>query len=186
MRRSIIIFSLLLLAGSLAAASVKQWEARLDLTVLFPSDSNYRDTYGKTVFLPRLELGYNFSKYLGAWIGFSMLDKKGQGSLTEIPADSSQQYVALGIFYTLELTGSASLRLAAAPMLSFYKEKAGIWEVSGNAIGYDLNATVCWALSNTLGIEGRLGYMAASDDSDYGGAFKLGGFWAGAGIILHF
>jgi hypothetical protein len=186
MRRIIIIFSLLMLAGSLTATGNKKWEARLNLAGLFPADSGYRDTYGKTVFLPRLELGYNLSKNLGAWVGFSLLNKKGQGSLTGIPTNSSQQYLTLGFFYKLELTDRTTLRLAAAPMLGFYKEEAGIWKVSGNTIGVDLNAAFCWALANTLDIEGRLGYMSASDDSDFGETFKLGGFWAGAGINFHF
>lgn len=186
MRRSIIIFVLLLVSGSLMAAGPAKWEARLDLTGLLPADANFRDTYGKTALLPRLELGYDFSASLGAWMGLCLLHKKGEGSLTGIPTKSAQQYLALGMACKLELPGNSSLRLAAGPMLVFYKEAAGKWKASGNAIGFDLNAALCWKLSNALGLEGRLGYMSASDDSDFGGSFKLGGFWGGAGIIIHF
>lgn len=186
MRRSIVIFSLLILAGSLALAGDKKWEVRLNASALLPADGNYRNTYGKIAFMPGLELAYHFSKHLGTWTRFSRVDKNGQGSLSEIPSHSLQQYITLGFFYSFPITGSVDLRLAVAPMLAFYKEKAGIWEVTGSSIGIALNAACRWAFSKTLGIEGRLGYIMASDTSEFGGSFTLGGFCLGAGILCRF
>lgn len=136
--------------------------------------------------MPGLELAYHFSDHLGAWAGFSQVEKNGRGSLSEIPSHSRQQFIILGFSYSFSLAGNVDLRLAGAPVLAFYKEKAGIWEVTGSTVGVTLHAALGWALTKTLGIEGRLGYITASAASEFGGSFILGGFCLGAGVLCRF
>lgn len=186
MKRIAIVFFLAASSGLFAAANHSGWQARLDVGGLFPADRGYRATYGEIALQPRLELTYGFSPRLGVWAGFSMLRCRGAGSLTGIPAKSSQQHVACGLSYSLPSSGPISLRLAAGPMLSFYSEEAGIWKASGSLVGIDASAAVDWRLSKVMSVEGRLGYQGSSGRSDFGGTFTLGGIWLGAGIVYRF
>jgi hypothetical protein len=186
MRKITTIFTLFLLAGSLAAAADKKFTIRLTACLLRPADANYRDIYAQSVFLPRLELAYNFPIGLSLWAAYGWVKKNGQGQLSDIACSSLQQLVAAGPAYSMAVSKSVALRLAAGPLLVFYREKAGLWTVSGNTLGADINAAVAWKFSCHLALEGRLGYLLARDSIDGGEKFKLGGMWGGLGLAVYF
>lgn len=186
MRKITIIFTLLLLAGSLAAAVDKKFAVRMTVSGLWPADVNYRDIYGNIILLPRLELAYNFSASLSSWAAYGWLKKSGQGPASGIACSSSQQFLAAGAAYATAISKSARLRLAAGPLLVLYREKAGLWTVSGNTLGADINATLAWEFSRHLALEGRLGYLLATDNTADDEKFKLGGLWGGLGLAMNF
>jgi hypothetical protein len=186
MRKMPIIFILLLLTVSLAAENDKKFAVRLTACGLWPADANYREIYGKSVLLPRLELAYNFSAKLSAWAGFSWLKKDGYGPESGIACNSAQRFLAAGAAYSTAISKSTTLRLAAGPLLVFYREKAGLSSASGNTLGADINATLAWAFSSNLALEGRLGYLLAADSIDGGKKFKMGGLWGGIGLAVNF
>jgi hypothetical protein len=177
---------LLFLAGPLAATNHGPVTLRLAACGLRPADADYRLIYGDAVFMPRLELACAFSPKLSVWAAFSGLKKNGQGPLTGIACSSSQNFLAAGASYTADVSPTIALRLAAGPMLVFYREEAGEAAASGNALGGDLNAALSWALSSRLALEGRLGWLLAADRVSGGDRFRLGGPWAGLGVAVNF
>lgn len=185
MRKTTSVFALLLLAAALTAAG-NQFAVRLSVSEMYPADANYRDIYGKYVLLPRLELACNFSATLSAWAAYGGLKKNGLGPLTSIECSSAQHFLTAGAAYTAAVSESAALRLAAGPLLVFYREKAGTTTVSGNALGADIHAALSWTLSRGLALEGSCGYLLAADRVDGGDSFKLGGLWGGLGLAVNF
>ena len=185
MRKIAIILFLIVHIGLLAAETDKKLAIRLGAGGLLPADSGYRAIYGKSAFMPRIELAYTFSPGLSAWTGFGWLKKSGQGPDSGIACDSSQYFLAAGPAYSTPLSKILAVRLAAGPLLVFYREKAGSWTVSGTTLGADINAALAWAISPALALEGRLGYLLASDRIDGGDTFKMGGLWAGLGLALN-
>jgi hypothetical protein len=136
--------------------------------------------------MPRMELAYALSPRLAAWAAYGGLKKNGLGPLTGIACKSSQNFLSAGASYASNLSTAVSVRLAAGPMLVFYKEEAGEAAASGNALGADLNAALSWSLSARLALEVRLGWLLAADRIAGGGRFLLGGPWAGLGIAINF
>ena len=177
---------LLLLASPLAATNQGPLTLRLAACVLRPVDANYRLIYGDAVFMPRLELAYDLSPALSVWAAYGGLKKNGAGPLTGIACRSSQNFLAAGASFSTNVSPAIAVRLAAGPMLVFYREEAGEAAASGNALGADLNATLSWALSSRLALEGRLGWLLAADRVPGGDRFRLGGPWAGLGIAINF
>jgi hypothetical protein len=177
---------LLFLAGPLAALNHSPITLRLAACGLRPADADYRLVYGGAVFMPRLELACDLSPTLSAWAAYSGLKKNGLGPLTGIPCNSSQNFLAAGASYATNVSPTIAVRLAAGPMLVFYREEAGEAAASGNALGADLNAALSWALSSRLALEGRLGWLLAADRSPGGDRFRIGGPWAGLGVAINF
>ena len=177
---------LLFLASPLAATNHGPVTLRLAACGLRPADADYRLIYGDAVFMPRLELAYAFSPGLSVWAAGSGLKKNGLGPLTGIACSSSQIFLAAGASYATNVTPAIAARLAAGPMLVFYREEAGEAAASGNAFGADLNAALSWALSSRLALEGRLGWLLAAERTAAGDRFRLGGPWAGLGVAWNF
>jgi len=186
MPRLIHLLILLLLAGPLAAASPGPVSLRLAAGGLRPADADYRLIYGGAVFMPRLELAFELTPTLSAWAAGSGLKKSGLGPLTGIACKSSQIFLAAGASYEMRVSPAMAVRLAAGPMLVFYREEAGEAAASGNALGADLNAALSWALSSRLALEVRLGWLLAADRLNGGDRFQLGGPWAGLGMAWSF
>jgi hypothetical protein len=185
MRKITFILILLLLAGSLAADNAGKFSVRLAAVVLRPADADYRDIYAQSVFLPRLELATNFGAAWSAWVAYGWLTKSGQGPLSGIACSSAQKFLGAGAAYTPAVSKSLALRLAAGPLLVFYREKAGAVTASGSALGADINASVSWTFTPALALEGRLGCLLASGSAG-GENFKLGGLWGGLGLAVNF
>ena len=185
MRKITFILILFLLAGPLAADSAGKFSVRLAAVVLRPADADYRDIYAQSVFLPRLELAYNFPAAWSAWVAYGWFKKNGTGPLSGIACSSTQQFLAAGAAYSTAVSKSVALRLAAGPLVVFYREKAGAASASGNALGADINAALSWSLSPALALEGRLGYLLASGSAGDEN-FKLGGLWGGLGLAVSF
>jgi hypothetical protein len=186
MPRLIHAFILLFLAGPLAATNHGPVSLRLAACGLRPADADYRLIYGGAVFMPRLELACDLSPALSAWAAYSGLKKNGSGPVTGIACSSSQNFLAAGASYAANVSPAIAVRLAAGPMLVFYREEAGEVAASGNALGADLNAALSWSLSSRLALEGRLGWLLAADRTAGGDKFQLGGPWAGLGVAINF
>jgi hypothetical protein len=186
MRKAAIIL-LLISVTVLPVAAEKSWRLELAMTGMIPNDAGFRNVYGQTLLAPRLELGYTLTADLGIWAGFSLLSKDGTGPLSELPSRSTQQYLSLGVFYLVEISDRLALRLAAGPMLGWYKEEAGGFSASGSAIGFDANAALDWSLSGAFNIAVLLGYESVSATNDeFASNFTLGGIWAGIGVAMRF
>ena len=186
MRKITISLVILLLVGALPAASDDSFAVRLSAAGLWPADADFREIYGETVLLPRLELSHDLSAGLSLWIAGARVKKNGAGPLSGIACDSTQWFFSAGPAYTAKFSPALSLRLAAGPMLVSYREEAGSSAVSGKALGADVNAALSWALSSRLALEGRLGWLWAADRSAGGDKFQLGGIWGGFGAALRF
>jgi hypothetical protein len=169
--------------AAFALAAEARVKLRLGAGLVLPADTGYREVYGKTAFLPRLEAELLFNGKLGAWISGAYQKKSGAGPDTGIACESAQFYLGAGASWRTELGEKLGLRVAAGPLLVSYRETAGPWKETGTALGADINLSLGWRVSSAIGIEARLGYLLASD-SVAGESFKLGGAWGGLGLAI--
>jgi len=140
---------------------------------LFPADSGYKEVYGRSFMVPEFKLGIKVIKDIYVYGNFLTFSRNGLTPELQEPASSNQSLIGGGLAYFPYLTSHWKL-LVAAGLVSFtYKEKAMEIEVSGNKIGFSLEAGL-YLKEKFLLFGLNAGYHSARDSYE-GVDFKLGG-----------
>lgn len=159
---------------------------RLGVGGLMGADTGYREIYGDVVLLPHVELEYRLTDAFGLWAGYAGLVKQGQGPVSGISTRSSQHYFSAGGAYVMTLSERVRLTMAAGPLMTFYREEAGLYLEEGSRIGADIHSTLSLFISSSLTLDLNLGYLLATTENKDGDPFKMGGLWGGLGLAIHF
>ncbi|MDD8026787.1 MAG: outer membrane beta-barrel protein [Acidobacteriota bacterium] len=183
---ALIALAVLLAGGAAAQDQTSKLSVVVSGSLLFPSDSNYRDTYGSARFYPEIRVAYALSKGFFLYAGYGLLAASGTTPGLEVDASSTQHVFSLGGGIGGPLTGKLSYKAGLGLFLDAYKEKAMDIEVTGSAIGFRVDAGLCYSLTPKISAQVGLGYLAASDTTDDDVSIKLGGFRLGAGVGYKF
>lgn len=183
----LLIFMALLLPSSLSAANFSDDPLQLCLSgnVFFPSDSDYKDLYGKNAFLPEVSLAYAPWKALFLWTDLGIFSQ--DGVISELDEEIHISRLHLGFGLGTRLIRRHSLRLSAVAGLSVqhFREEAMDTENSDSALGIKLGLQLDTAIARRWFLRLGASFIAAQKTSgDL--EMKLGGFQLGAGLGFSF
>jgi len=140
----LLIPSLLALLISLGTPELKAERVMLSFSYgyLFPADSGYKEVYGNKVMVPEFKLGVRVISDIYIYGMFSTVSKDGLTPELNEPAHSRQQFFGGGLAYfpylTKHLKGFVGAGLAAIS----YEEEAMEITVSGNKMGFLVEAGI--------------------------------------------
>jgi len=180
MNKNVFLLVSALLAAAAPLAAGDRFQASLAANALFPADSAYRETYGGVVFFPELKAAYAFSANFSVWAGCGFTSVSGETPTLKEPADSRQNYLALGGGYNRPLAGGWTLFGELGLANIAYREEALGKTVSGSTLGMVVNAGARRDLGKRFLLLAQLGYVYGKktiEDVDV----KMGGFKAGIG-----
>jgi hypothetical protein len=160
---------------SLSLAAGLQW----------PADSNYKETYGQSVFLPELKAGFSVTPNIYLWAGYGLATAKGKTVVLELESKSSQNYLQVGAGYEGALSGKLGFKAELGLADILYREEALGETVSGSAIGFVLSGSLTYSLSEMFYLLAEAGYLYAKKTINAVGV-KMGGPRAGFGAGLNF
>ena len=149
--------------------------------LLMPADGNYRDLYGDSVFFPEFKLGYRLFNNGYIWLGFGFFSRSAETAILKLPADSKQTLFSFGGGYTFNISEKVGFNGELGLASISYKEEALDLEMSGSAIGFVVNGSVFFKVTEKIFLQAVLGYAYASDEID-DAKIKLGGFKSGIGV----
>ncbi len=140
---------------------------------MLPSDTDYRDIYGRYSFYPDFTLGLRLYRSFYLLGSFGLLAKKGTTPNLGLLAQSQQQFLTANIGYFGRISGSFSWKASWGPALIFYKEEALETSIKGNQIGFDAELGLFLDREDShLFIGLTAGYLSAKDEEL---GIKLGG-----------
>lgn len=148
--------------------------AQVNGRFLFPSDGNYKDVYGSSVFYFGVRAGYRMAGNIYLWLGYDYVKKTGTTRVLEEEARSTQHFIGLGAGYRGDFSEKFGYRLQAVILFISYKEEALGETVSDSALGFDLEWNLVYYLIKRIYGLLALGYAYGSDDVD-GVGIELGG-----------
>jgi hypothetical protein len=176
-------FLILFLVSTVIQASQQKVMIVASFNLVFPADSNFRDTYSSSVILPEIKAGYRISKKIFIWAGFGLLSKDGTTPVLEEEASSSQNFLSLGAGCLKDLSEKLKLSIEAGLCTVFYSEEALGEELSGTAFGFRIDAGLLYHLSKQFFLSLSAGYIFSTDKVE-GVSIKPGGVRAGIGLGL--
>lgn len=147
---------------------------------LFPSDSGYKEIYGEKVMVSEFKLGIRIIRDVYIYGNFFSFSKNGLTPELQEPAASKQQFFGGGLAYFPYLNKNWKAFIGAGVVNVFYKEEAMETIVSGNKLGFSVEAGLYFK-EKFLFTGINVAYSAAEDS--YGGNdFKLGGLRVSLGL----
>ncbi len=161
------------------------WEFRVFHGLFISRAESFRELYGNSQFLPRLEITRNLGRSFSIRIGASRVRTSGASPLTDRKVDASQIMIALGAGWRLNLGRRFETALGLAPVVYFFSEKLSSYEKKGQALGFDLAADLAWRLAGNTKALLRAGYNSARHEQD-SRETRLGGFHLSLGLSAGF
>jgi hypothetical protein len=173
----------------LAVSGVVSAEGKIKVSIsgsmLVPSDSNYKNTYGNAVFFPEIKAGYKIFPETYFWVGYGYLYKEGQTPVLEADAKSTQHFLSLGVGYSNYIGEKIGYKMEVALMRASYTEEALGEEISDNTIGFRIDGGFSYSLTGNILAEISAGYLTASDTiQDV--SIQLGGMKLSLGFVVVF
>ena len=153
--------------------------------LFFPSDLNFQEVYGKSVFSPGLKVGYRIMKKIYLWLGYDYLFQKGVTPVLEEEAESSQHFISLGGGYRGRISETVGYKAELGLCAVSYTEASMGEEVSDTAIGVLFDSGIIFKLGEKFFGMVQAGYGYVSDNIE-GVRIKLGGFRTGIGFVVWF
>lgn len=150
-----------------------------------PSDKDYKEIYGKSVFYPEFKAGIKTFGDFYIWAGYGFLSESGTTRVLEMEAKSKQHYISFGIGYIRNIIKEIGFKVEIGGFNVSYKEEAMDEEITDSAFGFRADGGIIFNLSKYVFIETSAGYLTASDTIE-DKSIKLGGFKAGISIGLKF
>ena len=184
MKRSLYIV-ILIAVLSIVCHADGRFMAEISGQFISPSDQDYKDIYGKSVFYPDLRVGIKIIKDLYAWGSYGRFTRGGMTPVLAIETESSQNFFSFGLGYLFSLTDKLKLDTFAGLSSIHYEEKAMGMEVNGSKIGLRIDGGLKFIVWKSMYTKSTLGYCGAKDAVD-DVEIKLGGIQAGIGVGLQF
>jgi len=184
MKRAIILIAAVMFTLSGLCAAPK-FSLSLAAGLQWPADSNYKEAYGQSVFLPELKAGYFLTPSIYLWAGYGRAAAKGKTVVLELDSKSSQNYLQAGAGYEGLLSGKLGFRAELGLADVLYREEALEETVSGSAIGLVLSGSLTYSLSEMFFLLADAGYLYAKKTIN-AVEVKMGGLRAGFGAGLNF
>ncbi|MDI6846172.1 MAG: hypothetical protein QME28_08560 [Candidatus Saccharicenans sp.] len=149
---------------------------------LLPADSGYKEVYGNSVQTPEFKLGFRVFRDFYLYGTFFSVSKSGLTPELNEPAHSKQQFFGGGVGFSPYLNRFIKAFLGAGVAMATYEETAMDIKVSGNKMGFLVEAGVYFKEKFLiLGLNGS--YCTASDTYEDVN-FKIGG--TRASVLLGF
>jgi hypothetical protein len=152
---------------------------------LNPSDSGFKDVYGNSVYYPEIKAGYILFGGFYVWGGYGFFSKEGTTTELEQRAKSSQHFLSFGFGYCGKFSEKFGYKAELGLFNADYKEEAMGEQVTGNSIGFGIEAGILYRVLSSLFFKISAGYLSASDKVE-DVEIKLGGFKAGIGVEARF
>lgn len=156
---------------------------------LSPSDDDYKDIYGSSVFFPELKLGYKIFNNFYLWAGYGMFSATGETPELKEETKSNQNFLSFGAGYNGDFTKKLGYIVELGAVSISYKEEAMELEISKKAFGFRADVGLVYNISSTFFAVVSAGYMSASDTITVEGEdvkVKLGGVKGGIGVGIKF
>lgn len=184
MKKTSAIFLMILAVSSVAFA---QGKVKVSITgsMLVPSDSNYKNTYGDMVFFPEIKAGYKIFPETYIWAGYGYLYKEGKTPVLEADAKSTQHFLSIGVGYSNYIGEKIGYKMEVGLMRASYKEEALGEEISDNTIGFRIDGGFSYSITGNLLAEISAGYLTASDTVE-DVSIQLGGVKLSLGFVVVF
>ncbi len=200
------IFKVFLMVALIIAMSTSVWgksvfvEANADF--LFPADSNFKDIYKSTVFMPFFKGGLKFSKNIYAFAGYGFANVDGEFGNEDISFDTKAKLRTLrfGLGYEGDFSKKFHYRLELGGNILSYKENCeyqGDWaefnhsrEVDESKFALYFGTGLVCDFSESFYACFNLSYSQAkadiSDDYDDVNDLKIGGLDTSIGLGIRF
>jgi len=187
MKRLLTVFFVILISTVLLWGTAGDKKLFVGVTgdFLSPSDGDYKEIYGSSVFYPGFEAGFLVVKNVYLKAGYEWFSKDGATPVLEEPSESYQKIITFGAGYLGSFSDTFGFRIEVGGASFSYEEKAFGETVDGSAFGFFLNGGVVYYLSDSFYLSGMLGYCSASDDVN-GVDIKLGGVKLVLGLGIRF
>jgi len=152
---------------------------------LIPSDSGYKDIYGSSVLYPELKAGYRLVKGFYIFAGYGFFAKKGTTLEFNQEAKSTQHFLSFGIGHDGKISNRFGYKAELGLLHASYREESMGEEVTGNSIGFGIEAGILYRINSVLFVKVSAGYLNASDRIE-DVEIDLGGFKTGIGVEVRF
>lgn len=149
---------------------------------LFPADSGYKEVYGKKVMVPEFKLGFRVISDIYIYGMFSTFSRNGFTPELNEPAHSRQQFFGGGLAYFPNLNRHLKAFIGAGVASVTYEEEAMEIKVSGNKLGFLVEAGLY--LKEKFVLFGLNSSYCTASDTYEDVNFKIGG--ARASVLLGF
>jgi hypothetical protein len=149
---------------------------------LFNSASaDYRQIYGKSVFMPEIKITGLVYKNFTAWGSFGFISKNSYIEEVAEPSKIQQTLLSFGVGYVHKFNASLRLRGELGMIFISFKEEALDETQKGSGLGWRIGANLDYFIGKRIFVTLTTAYSMASDEAQTG-KIKLGGFQAGAGL----
>ncbi len=184
MKKTIICLMMILTAAVMLPA---QDRALVSVTgnILQPSDSDFRDIYGDTQFMPEIRADVKLFKGFRLRLSYGFYDAEGATPELDFDCATSQTALTAGISYLGKISPRWRWSAGIGVSRLGYKEEALDQEVTGSAWGPHADIGLLAFFGRHLLARIDVGYAGAEDIVE-DVTIKLGGFKAGAGIGVRF
>lgn len=145
---------------------------------LFPDDSGYKEVYGNKIMVPEFKLGFRVIRDIYIYGMFSTFSRDGLTPELNEPAHSKQQFFGGGLAYFPYLNRHFKAFIGAGVASATYEEKAMGIKVSGNKLGFLVEAGLY--LKEKFFLFGINGSYCTASDTYEDVNFKVGGARASA------
>jgi hypothetical protein len=152
---------------------------------LSPADVNYKNTYGKTKWLPGIKLGIKMGKgfYLNA--SYKTLSSQVTVPVIEEKMKSRQDLFTLGLHKKMKTSSLLDFILEISVLHAKYQERIMTKEIKDSTWGAHGNMGFSFNISKSFFIEILAGYLYATDTIEEN-KIKLGGLISSLGIGIKF
>jgi hypothetical protein len=166
-------------------AADKRCGLSVPVGLLLPADANFKDVYGKSVFLPEIQLGMQVSGPVYAWVRYGFFSKSGTIPDSTDTAKTTQGMLSFGAGVVIPVTAKLNLALQAGGLSHHFKEEALDQIYSATKFGFCADAMLGMQLGSGMYTGIQLGYRTASDTVD-SRDLTLGGISTGVTVGVTF
>ncbi|MGB9906454.1 MAG: hypothetical protein ACPLRR_03585 [Candidatus Saccharicenans sp.] len=179
---AVIIFGLVFLFSLTPALKADTVLLSFSYGYLFPADSGYKEVYGSKVMVPEFKLGFRVISDFYIYGMFSTLSRNGFTPELNEPTHSKQQFFGGGLAYFPYLNKHLKAFIGGGVVSATYEEEAMEVKVSGNKLGFMVEAGLYLKEKSVLlGLNGSYGTASETYEEV---SFKIGG--ARASVLLGF
>ena len=183
MKKFLLVISVMaLLTISLPA---KDLSLALCISYLGKADSGFKEVYGSGGVMPGLRLEAVVWKGLSLYGAYGYFAKTGTTPVLAAEAKTTQHFIGAGAAWRGALAPKLEWGLYGGLLYVSYREEALGDKVTGNALGFEIGASLDYSLSSRIFLFPFVSYLQADDTID-DMKIKLGGFKAGVGAGIHF
>jgi hypothetical protein len=151
--------------------------------VFFPASGDYRQIFGRSVFMPELKVTCLVYRNFTLWGGFGWVARKGMVEEVAETAKINQTFLSLGAGYAHKLSGKLRLRGELGLTYVSFREEALQLVQKGSGLGWKIGANLDYFIGKRLFVSLAAAYSKTGDETE-AGKIDLGGAQLGAGIGL--